>query len=119
MTNSSRPFIECDQIRPTLTVSDIPTAMEFYISKLGFQEAFTWGEPPTFAGVNLGKVQVFLQKGTPNPSSEGGGVCFAVGDADRLYEFHRANGVEITVPIDDRLYGIRDYSVRDLYGYCL
>jgi len=36
-----------------LAVSDIPTALEFYVKKLGFQQAFTWGEPPTFAGVNV------------------------------------------------------------------
>ena len=37
----------------------------------------------------------------------------------KLYEFHRANGVEIAQAIDDRPYGIRDYTVRDLYGYYL
>jgi catechol 2,3-dioxygenase-like lactoylglutathione lyase family enzyme len=113
------PFIECEQIHAGLAVSDIPTAIEFYIKKLGFQEGFTWGDPPTFAGVNFGKVQVFLGKGTPNPSSETSAVYFRVGDADQLYEFHRANGVEIAQTIDDRPYGLRDYAVRDLYGYYL
>ena len=51
------------------------------------------GEAPTFAGVNLGKVQVFLAKRSPTPSSETGAVYFLVGDADQLYEFHLANGV--------------------------
>jgi catechol 2,3-dioxygenase-like lactoylglutathione lyase family enzyme len=119
MTSPTPPFIECEQIHAGLAVSDISTAVEFYVSKLGFQHAFNWGEPPTFAGVNLGKVQMFLAKGTPTPSSETGAVYFLVGDADQLYEFHRANGVEIAQAIDDRPYGIRDYTVRDLYGYFL
>jgi hypothetical protein len=42
-----------------------------------------------------------------------------VGDADLLYEFHRAGGVEISEEISDRAYGIRDYAVRDLNGYHL
>jgi predicted DNA-binding protein len=46
-------------------------------------------------------------------------VYFVVGDADALYEFHRDNGVEIAEPIDDRAYGIRDYSIRDSNGYYL
>lgn len=71
------------------------------------------GEPPTFAGVNLGKVQMFLAKGTPTPSSEAGAAYFLVGDADQLHEFHCANGIEIAQAIDDRPYGIRDYTVRD------
>ena len=119
MSSQALPFIECEQAHAGLTVNDIPTALEFYIRKLGFQPAFTWGEPPTFAGLNLGTVQIFLSKGTPTPSSEAAAVYFSVGDADQLYEFHRANGVEIVEAIDDRPYGIRDYTVRDLHGYYL
>src|SRR5262249_22593457 len=100
-------------------LSDIPTAIEFYVEKLGFLQAFTWGEPPTFAGVNIGEVQLFLAKGTPTPNPETGSVYFLVGDADQLYEFHRANGVEVAQAIDYRSYGIRDYTVRDLHGYYL
>ena len=36
-----------------------------------------------------------------------------------MYEFHRAQGVEVAEPIEDRPYGIRDYVVRDLQGYYL
>lgn len=117
--SSALPFVECEQIHAGLAVSDIATAVEFYTKKLGFQHAFNWGEPPRFAGVNLGRVQLFLAKGTPTPSAETGAVYFIVGDADQLYEFHRANGVEIAQVIDDRPYGIRDYAVRDLHGYYL
>ena len=119
MTTPAPPFIECEQLHAGLVVIDIPAAVEFYTRKLGFQHPFTSGDPPTFAGVNLGNVQIFLQKGTPTPSSETNAVFFVVGDADQLYEFHRANGVEIAQAIGDRPYGIRDYIVRDLYGYYL
>jgi len=112
------PFVECDQVHAVLAVKDIPAAIDFYTKKLGFKLGFTWGgDPPTFAGVNLGKVQMLLQKGTPSP--QGCGVTFLVGDADQLYAFHRANGVEVTAEIADREYGIRDYGVRDLNGYHL
>jgi catechol 2,3-dioxygenase-like lactoylglutathione lyase family enzyme len=119
VAQTNLPFIECEQVHAGLAVRDIPTALDFYIEKLGFQKAFTYGEPPAFAGVNLGRVQLFLQQGTPTPSTETGAVYFLVGDADQLYEFHRMNGVEIAQVIDDRPYGIRDYVVRDLYGYNL
>ena len=119
MTNPTVPPVECDQLHAVLAVSDVPAAVEYYTNKLGFQLAFTWGEPPTFAGVNLGNVQMFLSKGTPTASAETSAVYFVVGDADALCEFHRANGVEIAQEIGDRPYEIRDYSVRDLYGYHL
>jgi len=62
MTISASPFVECEQIHAGLAVSDIPAAIEFYTKKLGFKVEFTWGDPPTFAGVNLGNGQMFLQK---------------------------------------------------------
>jgi catechol 2,3-dioxygenase-like lactoylglutathione lyase family enzyme len=117
MTTPAPPFIECEKAHAGLAVTDIPSAIDFYTKKLGFALGFTWGDPPTFAGVNLGKVQMFLQKGTPDP--KGCSVYFHVGDADQLYAFHRANGVEIAHEIDDREYGLRDYVVRDLNGYYL
>ncbi len=104
MTIPAPPFVECDQVHPVLVVSDIPAAIDFYTKKLGFKLAFTWGgDPPTYAGVNLGKVQMFLQKGTPSP--KGCSVSFLVADAGQLCEFHRANGVEVTAEIADREYG--------------
>jgi catechol 2,3-dioxygenase-like lactoylglutathione lyase family enzyme len=117
MPMAAQPSVECEQVHPGLAVADIPTAVEFYSKKLGFTTGFTWGDPPTFAGMNLGKVQVFLRKDKPDP--KGSFVSFLVGDADQLYEFHRAQGVEIIEPIGDRDYGIRDYGVRDLHGYHL
>jgi catechol 2,3-dioxygenase-like lactoylglutathione lyase family enzyme len=117
MATSVPPFIECEQVHAGLAVNDIPTAVEFYSHKLGFTTAFMWGDPPTFAGVNLDRAQMFLRKGTPAP--KGSVVYFLVGDADGLYEFHRSQGVEVAEPIADRPYGIRDYVVRDLHGYYL
>lgn len=111
------PQVECERHHAGLSVSDVTAAVEYYTTKLGFRLAFTDGEPPTFAGVNLGDVQIFLQHGVPSP--EGCTVYFVVGDADELYEFHRAGGVTIAEPPDDRPYGLRDYAVRDLYGYHL
>jgi catechol 2,3-dioxygenase-like lactoylglutathione lyase family enzyme len=110
--------IECERQHPILRVADIEATAEYYTTKLGFKLGFTWGgTPPTFAGLNLGDVQIFVSKGNPVPN--GCGVCFLVGDADALYEFHRSTGVEISEPIADREYGIRDYGVRDLNGYYL
>jgi catechol 2,3-dioxygenase-like lactoylglutathione lyase family enzyme len=120
MTIPTAPLIECEQVHAGLAVSDLSAAVEFYVKKLGFQLGFTWGgEPPTFAGVNFGKTQTFLQKGTPTPNPRTSAVYFPVGDVDALYEFHRANGVEVVQEIGDREYELRDYAVKDLDGYML
>lgn len=116
MTTSTAK-VDCEQVHPSLSVPDVLAAADFYTKKLSFWQSFIWGDPPTIAGVNLGNVQIFLEQGEANP--KGSAVYFVVGDADELYEVHRANGVEIVVSPEDRHYGIRDYTVRDLYGYRL
>ena len=115
MNQRTTPDVECDQQHASLRVESIPDAVDFYTKRLGFRLAFTWGEPPAMAGLNLGSVQIFLEHGAPSPT--GCSVYFVVGNADELYEFQRENGVEVVEPPGDRPYGLRDYRVRDLYGY--
>jgi catechol 2,3-dioxygenase-like lactoylglutathione lyase family enzyme len=117
MTTSATPQVDCERHHTTLYVNDVPAAVDFYTNKLGFSLGFTWGDPPTMAGVNLDQVQIFLEQGIPNP--QGCAMNFVVSDADALHEFHRANGVQIVAPPEDRPYGLRDYTVRDLHGYIL
>jgi len=117
MTTPIVPRVDCDRQHSCLVVPDIPAAVDFYTTKLGFTPSFTWGDPPTFGGVLLDRMQMFLSKGTPNPS--GCSVFFVVGDADELCAYQRANGVEVVEPPGDREYGLRDYTVRDLNGYML
>jgi catechol 2,3-dioxygenase-like lactoylglutathione lyase family enzyme len=108
------PIVECEQHHAILTVNKIPGAVDFYTTKLGFVLAFTDGDPPIFAGVNLDQVQIFLKQGTSAP--QGGSVYFVVDDADGLYELQRASGVEIDSPPSDRPWGLREFTVRDLDG---
>jgi len=117
MNTPATPQIDCEQHHTTLFVSSIPEAIDFYTRKLGFDLAFTWGEPPTMAGVNLGQVQIFLELGTPSP--KGCSLYFVIGDADAAYQFHLGNAVEIVAPPEDKPWGLREYSVRDLNGYYL
>jgi catechol 2,3-dioxygenase-like lactoylglutathione lyase family enzyme len=109
--------VDCEQIHPCLVVSDVPAAVSFYTTRLGFRLAFTDGDPPTFAGVNLGNVQMFLEHGTPHTQSCR--VYFVVSSADELYAYHRANGVDVVHGPLDQPYGLRDYRVRDHDGYVL
>lgn len=110
------PTIECERLHPTLAVPDITEAVKFYVGKLGFTQGFVWGDPPSYAGLNIGDVSIHLSRGEP---SRGLGVAFVVGNADELLAFHQANGVTIAEPAGDRDYGLRDYSVKDPWGYYL
>lgn len=115
MTAPVPPDVECEQEHAALKVTDVAAAAEFYQTKLGFKVGFMFGDPPNIAGLNLGNVQMFLERGEPNP--KGCSVYFVVGNADELFEYQRANGVEVVVEPEDRFYGLRDYRIRDLHGY--
>src|SRR5262245_17866492 len=104
-----------EQYHAILSVANLEAAVEFYSTRLGFVHAFSWGTPPTMAGVNLGETQIFLQSGTPSPRAAA--LYYVVDDADRLYEFHRSNGVEILEEPGDREWDFRDYTVMDRDGY--
>lgn len=117
MTGPRAPQVACEQHHTTLRVADIPAAIEYYTTRLGFSHAFTWGAPPAVAGVNLDRVQIFLESGAPEP--RGCSVYFVVDNADELYEFHRSNGVDVVESPGDRPWELRDYSVRDTDGYVL
>ena len=47
MSTPAIPHVESQQIHPSLAVSDVLAAADFYTKKLGFMLAFTWGDPPT------------------------------------------------------------------------
>ncbi|MFT3823382.1 MAG: VOC family protein [Chitinophagaceae bacterium] len=113
--NNKPPHVEAIQVHPTLQVTNIPEAVDFYTQKMGFTPGFTWGEPPTFGAVNLGKLQVFLSQKSEGPISPSS-VFFVVENSDELFEYQQSNGVQVIEAPADREYGIRDYLVRDIYG---
>lgn len=117
MTSKPAPPVDVEQYHASLRVANLQAAIEFYTTRLGFVHAFSWGDPPTMAGVNLGETQVFLEGGTPAPN--GCSLYFVVDNTDELYAFHRTNGVRILEPPGDREWNFRDYTVRDLDGYAL
>jgi catechol 2,3-dioxygenase-like lactoylglutathione lyase family enzyme len=48
------PTVDCERLHPSLPVIDVPAAVQFYTTRLGFRPGFTWPETgtPTMAGVN-------------------------------------------------------------------
>ena len=117
MAPTAAPQVDVEQYHASLRVADLSAGIEFYSTRLGFRHAFSWGEPPTMAGVNLGETQIFLEVGTP--ASGNCSLYFVVRNADELHDFHGANGVEVTSPLGDRPWELRDYTVRDIDGHAL
>jgi len=115
-------------VAPELFVPDVGAAIGFYVDKLGFEVVRR--EPDgSFAIVALGEAIVMLAAQTHYGPMGGGDigtargagidVRFVVPDVDAIYARCRRAGVTIALDIGDRYYGLRDFIVRDGYGYRL
>ena len=47
---------------PIFRVEAMGISIEYYVKQLGFQLAWDWGDPPTFACVKRGDVSLFLSE---------------------------------------------------------
>jgi catechol 2,3-dioxygenase-like lactoylglutathione lyase family enzyme len=111
MITSSTAIFACADVRQTV---------DFYCNMLGFKQHWLWGDPPTFAAVGLGKIEIFVQL-EPELASrvEGHGHYFHVDDVDALHARHVAAGAQIVAPLANKPWGVREYTVRDPNGYHL
>ncbi len=112
-----RPNIECIAHYPTLPVASVSDTVQYYVEKLGFDERFLWGDPPTHAGVSLGDSTVHFSLGEPNPERHG--LYFHIADADELHAWYRETGIESISEPTTMPWGMREFSVRDSNGYKL
>jgi catechol 2,3-dioxygenase-like lactoylglutathione lyase family enzyme len=103
-----------------LAVANVPRAIDFYREKLGFRQNWVWGEPPTFGCVGLGSVEIFLCE-QPELAArvEGHQHMFFVHDVEALHAQHAAAGAPIISPPENKPWGMREYTVRDISGYHL
>ncbi|HWD38381.1 MAG TPA: GNAT family N-acetyltransferase [Fimbriimonas sp.] len=103
---------------PIFAVSDVEETIRYYKDVLGFESSWLYGEPPTFGAAQWGKVSIMFGL-EPELAArvEGHGHWMDVDDVNALYEQHKERGVTIVSEIEDKPWGFREYTVRDLNGY--
>src|SRR5262245_2984883 len=104
---------------PILSVDDLPAALDWYRSVLGFEKNWIWGDPPELASVCRDRVELNLsQRGKLGPAGASQVYLQLIG-VDAIREEVRRAGVPARVEIADREYGMRDFSVADPGGNVL
>jgi len=103
-----------------LAVADVTQTADYYVDVLGFKQHWMWENPPTFGCVGCGKVEIFLEL-RPDlvKKIEGHEHFFGADDVESLHAQHRDAGAQIVSPLENKPWGIREYTVRDLNGYHL
>ena len=104
-----------------LPVTNIFTSVNYYQNELGFKLTYTWNEPMEYAVMERGGVHIHLSSYVQSPTQPGTNATLYVfvHDIDALYEEFRSKDVNITQIIGDRVYGMRDFDVKDPDGYIL
>lgn len=100
-------------------VTNLDNAIKYYTDTLGFHIDFTFGD---YAGLVYHQVAIHLN----GPGNHGikklpgnAHVCIDCDEVDDYYHQILKNGALISVPVADRVYGVRDFAVDDPDGNTL
>lgn len=102
---------------PILNVKNVSASIDYYVNKLGFKKNWAMGDPPTFASVGRGKVNIFLCQGAQG--KPGMWMSIFMKDVDALYEEYQQSGAIITEPPMNFPWEHREMLVEDLDGHRL
>lgn len=103
---------------PVLAVQDISETVLYWQNTLGFPAKWTWGEPPNHGGVSWQNVFIqFTLQPQLATASKGNSIWIRVERLETLYEFHKNKNAEIVDPLENKPWGMAEYTVRDNNGY--
>ena len=109
---------------PQLFVSDVEAASAFYVGKLGFKVALSYGEPPFWAQVardggrlNLRSVEMpVFDSGFRSREPDAVSATLTVDKAEPLFREFQKAGVAFRQTLRTEPWGARTFSVEDPDG---
>ena len=101
---------------PTIAVSDMARALEFYVDTLGFTLTFTNGDPAGFAILHRDDAELHLTRQTDHVGGTANVAHLMTADARALYEYLIARGVRIVKGLRDADFGLRTFVLADPDG---
>ena len=128
-TASTTPALTFTAAEPCLFVTDMGRSLAFFTGKLGFETAFTYGEPAFYAQVKRDRGAINLRHVDRSPFVDGVrereellGASLTVGGATEIKQLflqYQAAGVEFFRPLKQEPWGARTFIVRDPDGNLL
>ena len=102
-----------------LACADVQQTVDFYTKVLGFTQRWLWEDPPTFGCIGLNDAEIFLCRQPELARQVEGHMHYfdVQDDVAVLYERHRSAGAGIVSPLENKPWGVREYTVRDCNGY--
>lgn len=101
---------------PVFAVKNLEESVAYYRDCLGFNLAWTWGEPAHRAGVALQDFEIQLDSSGSAPPDGPSVVYCHMNGVDEYYEQCCRSGAKIAFKLEDRPWGMRDFRVVDPSG---
>ena len=119
MTQTPVPSLE--RATPVLKSGDYARSRAFYEGTLGFRVLEEGGDPPRFGIFERGKSVLFVNawKGPPKLVPGVWEAYIHVTGLDALFDELQAAGAPIVRPVEDTVYGMREFEVADPDGNVL
>jgi uncharacterized glyoxalase superfamily protein PhnB len=113
-------------IAPSFVVSDVVATAEYYRDVLGFEILGNFADPPVFAMVGRGGVEIHFGKADAEPQRSNlelrkisSNAYIWVDDVDALHQELIASGADIIEGPTLRIYNCVEMEVRDCNGFKL
>lgn len=116
------------QLAPQLVVADVVKTAEYYRDYLGFEILGYWHDPPVFAMIRRGSVELQLGLADdfthPKISNTAQRKCgldlyITVDNIHLLFDEMNARDIKIVEPMAKRVYNMIEFAVEDCNGFKL
>lgn len=108
--------IHFGRLAPTIPVSDIPRAVEFYTAVLGFRKTFENGTPVGFAILKKDAAELHLTLDSKHKTDARNLAHLMVEDATALHEHLERHKVRVIKALRDADFGLRCFVFADPDG---
>lgn len=113
-------------IAPQLVVEDVVKTAEYYRDKLGFSIIDYFLDPPVYAMVHRDGFQIHFGKADAGHFKTNGDYrkistdfIIWIPEIDLFYEEVKERGADIVEDIVQRVYGSREFRIKDCNGYLI
>ncbi len=110
------PLVSFGRAAPSIFVTNMEVAVDFYVGTLGMTSTFENGEPVGFMIVESGLAELHLHLVREHRATTTNVVHLMVDDVTLLYDHVIAAGVRITKALRDQDYGLRAFVMADPDG---
>lgn len=104
------------RVTPQLGTLNVEETQRYYRDVLGFKIDWTWGEND-YGSVSRDDVTIFLSRADGGVSR--GCLFVFAGQVDELYSEWREKGADIVSELEDKPWGMREFTIRDNNGHQL